>query len=263
MKKDRIGMLAGLILIAFLTACGKDGQEGQKQSSTIVESSQKESESEKQEETKEPQEAEMELPNWKGAYADGSARQKYKDCGIDFSIQYPSLIPTTRSDFAYQMDPSLVMVGHALNNEPVDSLEKAFEVYGDLAVSRMDDFRNSSYTDFVFATETSEETTIHAKGIDFAGMDLPAIKYTGKHTYKKDGEECSIPFVAYAADLTVAENCYIFWIVCDDSINNPSMEPLPEGTIDAYALKMGESIRIDGDSVKKYQRKREKAAQEQ
>ena len=253
MKINRIGMLVGLVLIASVTACGKAEKEGQAESGTTVESSQKESESEKQEETKEPQEAEMELPNWKGAYADDSARQKYMDCGIDFAIQYPSLIPTTRSDFAYQMDPSLVMVGHALNNEPVDALEKAFEAYGDLAVSRMDIFRNSSYTDFVFATETSEETTIHAKGIDFAGMDLPAIKYTGKHTYKKDGEECSIPFVAYAADLTVAENCYIFWVVCDDSINNPSMEPLPEGTIDAYALKMGESIQIDKSSIEFYE----------
>lgn len=253
MKKDRIGMLAGLILIAFLTACGKDGQEGQKQSSTIVESSQKESESEKQEETKEHQEAEMELPNWKGVYGDDSARQKYKDCKIDYLIQFPSLLPTTRSNFAYQMDPSLIMVGEALNNEPVDSLEKAFEAYDGLAVSRMEDYRDDSYTDFAFVTETSEETTIHAKGIDFAGIDLPAIKYTGKHTYKKDGVECSIPFVAYAADLTVAENCYIYWIVCDDSINNPTMEPLPEGTIDAYALKMGESIQIDKSSIEFYE----------
>ena len=246
-------MLVGLVLIASVTACGKAEKEGQAESGTTVESSREESKSEKQEETKESQEVEMELPNWKGVYENDSARQKYMDCGIDFAIQFPSLIPTTRSYFAYQMDPSLVMVGEALNNEPVDSLEKAFEAYGGLAVSRMDIFRNSSYTDFVFATETSEETTIHAKGIDFAGIDLPAIKYTGKHTYKKDGEECSIPFVAYAADLTVAENCYIFWIVCDDSINNPTMEPLPEGTIDAYALKMGESIRIDKSSIEFYE----------
>ena len=263
MKINRIGMLVGLVLIASVTACGKAEKEGQAESGTTVESSREESKSEKQEETKESQEVEMELPNWQGSYTEDSARQKYMDCGINFWIQFPSLIPTTRSYFAYQMDPSLAMVGDALNNEPVDSLEKAFDAYGDLAVRRMDLFRNSSYTDFAFVTETSEETTIHAKGIDFAGIDLPAIKYTGKHTYKKDGEECSIPFVAYAADLTVAENCYIFWVVCDDSINNPSMEPLPEGTIDAYALKMGESIRIDGDSVKKYQRKREKASQEQ
>ena len=255
-------MLVGLVLIASVTACGKAEKEGQAESGTTVESSREESESEKQEETKEPQEAEMELPNWKGAYADDSARQKYMDCGIDFAIQYPSLIPTTRSDFAYQMDPSLVMVGEALNNEPVDALEKAFEAYGDLAVSRMEDYRDDSYTDFAFVTETSEETTIHAKGIDFAGIDLPAIKYTGKHTYKKDGVECSIPFVAYAADLTVAENCYIYWIVCDDSINNPTMEPLPEGTIDAYALKMGESIRIDKSSVRFYNRLREREAAE-
>ena len=246
-------MLVGLVLIASLTACGKAGQEGQKESSTIVESSREESKSEKQEETKESQEVEMELPNWQGSYTEDSARQKYMDCGINFWIQFPSLIPTTRSYFAYQMDPSLAMVGDALNNEPVDSLEKAFDAYGDLAVRRMDLFRNSSYTDFAFVTETSEETTIHAKGIDFAGIDLPAIKYTGKHTYKKDGEECSIPFVAYAADLTVAENCYIFWVVCDDSINNPSMEPLPEGTIDAYALKMGESIQIDKSSIEFYE----------
>ena len=253
MKINRIGMLVGLVLIASVTACGKAEKEGQAESGTTVESSREESKSEKQEETKESQEVEMELPNWKGAYADDSARQKYMDCGIDFAIQYPSLIPTTRSDFAYQMDPSLVMVGEALNNEPVDALEKAFEAYGGLAVSRMEDYRDDSYTDFAFVTETSEETTIHAKGIDFAGMDLPAIKYTGKHTYKKDGEECSIPFVAYAADLTVAENCYIFWVVCDDSINNPSMEPLPEGTIDAYALKMGESIQIDKSSIEFYE----------
>ena len=246
-------MLVGLVLITSLTACGKAGQEGQKQSSTIVESSQKESESEKQEETKESQDVEMELPNWKGVYGDDSARQKYKDCKIDYLIQFPSLLPTTRSNFAYQMDPSLIMVGEALNNEPVDSLEKAFEAYGGLAVSRMEDYRDDSYTDFAFVTETSEETTIHAKGIEFAGMDLPAIKYTGKHTYKKDGVECSLPFVAYAADLTVAENCYIYWIVCDDSINNPTMEPLPEGTIDAYALKMGESIRIDKSSIEFYE----------
>ena len=253
MKKSEIGMLVGLVLIASMTACGKTGKEGQTESRTTVESSREESKSEKQEETKESQDVEMELPNWKGVYGDDSARQKYKDCKIDYLIQFPSLLPTTRSNFAYQMDPSLIMVGEALNNEPVDSLEKAFEAYGGLAVSRMEDYRDDSYTDFAFVTETSEETTIHAKGIDFAGIDLPAIKYTGKHTYKKDGEECSIPFVAYAADLTVAENCYIYWIVCDDSINNPTMEPLPEGTIDAYALKMGESIRIDKSSIEFYE----------
>ena len=246
-------MLVGLVLIASMTACGKTGKEGQTESRTTVESSREESKSEKQEETKESQDVEMELPNWKGVYGDDSARQKYKDCKIDYLIQFPSLLPTTRSNFAYQMDPSLIMVGEALNNEPVDSLEKAFEAYGGLAVSRMEDYRDDSYTDFAFVTETSEETTIHAKGIEFAGMDLPAIKYTGKHTYKKDGVECSIPFVAYAADLTVAENCYIYWIVCDDSINNPTMEPLSEGTIDAYALKMGESIQIDKSSIEFYE----------
>ena len=52
MKINRIGMLVGLVLITSLTACGKAEQEGQKQSSTIIESSQKESKSEKQEETK-------------------------------------------------------------------------------------------------------------------------------------------------------------------------------------------------------------------
>ena len=60
----------------------------------------------------------------------------------------------------------------------------------------------------------------------------------------------------------MAENCYIYWIVCDDSINNPTMEPLPEGTIDAYALKMGESIRIDKSSVRFYNRLREREAAE-
>ena len=253
MKINRIGMLVGLVLIASMTACGKTGKEGQTESRTTVESRREESKSEKQEETKESQDVEMELPNWKGVYGDDSARQKYKDCKIDYLIQFPSLLPTTRSNFAYQMDPSLIMVGEALNNEPVDSLEKAFEAYGGLAVSRMEDYRDDSYTDFAFVTETSEETTIHAKGIEFAGMDLPAIKYTGKHTYKKDGVECSLPFVAYAADLTVAENCYIYWIVCDDSINNPTMEPLSEGTIDAYALKMGESIQIDKSSIEFYE----------
>lgn len=263
MKKT--GLLLGLILITVsMTACGGESKEGQSESGTVVStvSLEKQEKIDSRESDEKVQNTELELPYWKGVYRNNSANQKYRDCTIDISIQFPSLVPVDLSDFAYQKDPSLVMVSSAINLEVADSLDQVFENYIFNSVERMEWYRNNSYTDFAFVAETSEETTIHAKGIDFAGIDLPAIKYTGKHTYKKDGVECSIPFVAYAADLTVAENCYIYWIVCDDSINNPTMEPLPEGTIDAYALKMGESIQIDKSSVRFYNRLREREAAE-
>ena len=263
MKKT--GLLLGLILITVsMTACGGETKEKQSESESVVSTVSLENQEkvDSRESDEKVQSTELELPFWKGVSQKGFAKQKFADCSIKFFVQFPSLVPVDLSDFAYQKDPSLVMVSSAINLEVADSLDQVFENYIFNSVERMEWYRNNSYSDFAFVAETSEETTIHAKGIDFAGIDLPAIKYTGKHTYKKDGEECSIPFVAYAADLTVAENCYIYWIVCDDSINNPTMEPLPEGTIDAYALKMGESIQIDKSSVRFYNRLREREAAE-
>lgn len=40
------------------------------------------------------------------------------------------------------------------------------------------------------------------------------------------------------------EEAYLTLIVTDGSLANPTKEPVPEGTIEAYARKMAESIRL-------------------
>lgn len=40
------------------------------------------------------------------------------------------------------------------------------------------------------------------------------------------------------------EEAYLTLIVTDGSLVNPTKEPVPEGTIEAYARKMAESIRL-------------------
>ena len=48
--------------------------------------------------------------------------------------------------------------------------------------------------------------------------------------------------MAYSVDTKQAEHSYITIIVIDDTLSNPGLDPLPEGTIEAYAKKMAESI---------------------
>ena len=116
----------------------------------------------------------------------------------------------------------------------VNSLEETFDATKNWTIMMLDSFRDYHYADFDFTIESQELVTIN---------ELDTCKYTGKHTYTLDGVAQEIPFVAYSFDTGVIENySYITVIVMDDSINNPSMEPLPEGTIEAYAKKMVESV---------------------
>ncbi len=56
----------------------------------------------------------------------------------------------------------------------------------------------------------------------------------------------TIPFVGYAADLQVGEGAYVMWMVCDNS-KFSKLASLEEGTIEKYALKMAESLKISED----------------
>lgn len=185
------------------------------------------------------------LANWRGIEDkfittiiedDGSVKD------VNIQIEYPSLVPASLG-FTYQMDPALVLVTTPgttkdLENIRVASLEDTFEVSKERIVKDIKKYRSYGYSDFDFIVESQEALTIN---------NLETYKYTGKHTYTLDGESQEIPFVAYSFDTKQVDNIYLTVIVMDDSINNPSMEPLPEGTIEAYALKMIESVVVIDD----------------
>lgn len=72
-------------------------------------------------------------------------------------------------------------------------------------------------------------------------------KFTGQHTYTWRDEPFSVPFVSYAVDINqVDEGYYIMVTVVDESANETryTEEPLAEGTLEAYARTMVESIEI-------------------
>jgi len=258
MKKRVITILLAAVMAVSMVSCGKseDTQADAGKGSTVEVSSQA-----GQEETKEKKEesSEEDLPNWKGVgnYYGYSVCTDDDTCIAEVSINicYPSLKPPS-GGWTYQKDPACVLVsGAGYNNEEshnnkVDRLEDTFEtakewLTQDYKVSEI----NNRYADADFIAETEELVTING---------FSCCKYTGKFTYtynplKLDGEpteERESDFVAYAVDtrqtLKEVEGIYpVLIVVLDDSQGNPSMEPLPKGTIEAYARKMVESIRID------------------
>lgn len=260
MKKRVITILLTAVMAVSMVSCGKseDTQADAGKGSTMEVSSQAE-----QEETKEKKEesGEEDLPNWKGVWKtwgygvyNFDEGTTLADVGID--ICYPSLKPPS-AGWAYQKDPACVLVAGAGykegNYNKVDMLEDTLETAKEWMI-RDDNVReiNNKYADADFIAETEELVTING---------FSCCKYTGKFTYtynplKLDGEpteERESDFVAYAVDtrqtLKEVEGIYpVLIIVLDDSQGNPSMEPLPEGTIEAYARKMVESIRT-GDNV--------------
>ena len=181
---------------------------------------------------------EKELPNWKGII-DHYGYTVVGEGSIAFDIKYPSLKPAS-GGCAYQMDPALVLlaipgIDNNFKEIKVDTLEDTFSLSRNTIIMYIEYYRNYQYKNFDFVIETQELMTIN---------DLDVCKYTGKHTYTLDGVAQEIPFVAYSVDTKQVENTYPTILVMDDSINNPSMDPLPEGTIEAYAQKMVESIVI-------------------
>lgn len=99
----------------------------------------------------------------------------------------------------------------------------------------MENDRSKQYSDFDFLIETAEPVEIN-------GFSM--YKYTGIHTYTYDGEQRECDFVAYSVDTGQIEYSYPTIIVINDTLSNPDMEPISKETIEAYARKMAESVKI-------------------
>jgi len=233
MKKKIIMLLLIAAITTCTVACNKDTEKDTNQENTTGENT----------ENKNEESSEMELPNWRGikayygvsGYIDGD---NYGRIGID--ISYPWLKPSSSGYWAYQWDPSLVLVtSPGLDKShtfiKVNNLKETFNTSKEEMIEKIEYYRDYHYSNFDFIINTSEPMTING---------LSTYKYTGKHTYTKDGTQQEIPFVAYSFDTKQIDNVYITVIVMDDSINNTSMKPLPKGTIEAYARKMVESIKV-------------------
>lgn len=245
--KKRIVVLLGVIIITVnLIACGQSSANvvGENNSDeSIVEVSDTMAEESKEKETEEDKEED--LPNWRGVQ-DYLGYSVYTEEGrqgkVRIDIEYPSLKPTSWG-WAYQMDPTYVLVTSAgVYDGPersldilVDTLENTFEVSKEYICKLLASDRDHHYDDFDFIVETQEPVTIN---------DLSMYKYMGTHTYTYDGEQRECDFVAYSVDTQQVEHAYITLIVMDDSLSHPSMDPVPEGTIEAYARKMAESISV-------------------
>ena len=187
---------------------------------------------------------EIELTGWKGLptyvkgmYADGTS------LGISYGVyvSYPNGAVKDAGKFASQWDPCLILVTEGEDEQrfslKIENIEDTFSISKDTIIRKMDDYRKASYSDFDFLVNSQEIMTIN---------ELPCCYYEGVHTYMKDDEHFEIPFVAYSFYTGQIENySYFTIVVVDDSINRSgSQEPLAEGTIEAYAKKMVESVEI-------------------
>ncbi len=238
MKKLMVTMLM-VMMVVGVSACGNNAEPAKESvsQSSMVQSSEEVS-SEVSVESKEEAKEADELPNWKGVLDHVGGIGDVGSYGI--KIAYPSLKPAS-SGWAYQKDPALVLVttpGYTEDNEDVviENVEDALVLSKRAIEISLKFFRGGRYGNYDFVIESQETMTIN---------EWPTCKYTGKHTYTYEGQTQEIPFVAYSFYTGQMEGySYFTVIVMDDSINNPTMEPLPEGTIDAYARKMVESARL-------------------
>ena len=239
-------MLAGVI--CGMTACGNKSEPATSSTANNVEMSTEKEEVEtsvKQEESKK----ETENPgNWQGV-TDSVFPSNSEDFHFKTLIQYPSL-KASGVNWAYQKDPSLVFVAYYNNvffDETVENLEDVFPTYLDFAIDELQDYRGWKFKDVDLKIVTEEATNV---------QDFPAFKYTGVNTYIHDEQSYELPFVAYCIDLGglgIGDNVYMYWIVIDDSVNyEDTMDPLPEGMIELYAQKMGETIKVDQDDIDWY-----------
>ena len=238
MTKRTVLLLGVMVFVMNLMACGQFSVNEEPESNTS--SSETEISQTKEEEIEEEkvEVSEEELPYWRGVW-DYFGYRVIGVGDISLDIAYPSLTPTSWG-WAYQMDPTYVFVTSAGYDEEgndimIDSLEETFEVSKTYICRQLDFDRSYHYDNFDFSIETQEPVTIN---------DLSMYKYTGIHTYTYDGEQRECDFVAYSVDPQQIEHQYITLIVMDDSLSHPSMDPVPEGTIEAYARKMAESISV-------------------
>ncbi|MCM1309363.1 MAG: hypothetical protein NC223_12250 [Butyrivibrio sp.] len=274
MKKKLVPVIASVMLAASLTACG--GKSTQTSSQSKPAQSEAE-ESKPQADSSAASDTADDLPNWRGvsdtAFVDigeYTVGDEVKGGEVRINIKYPSLKPSSYG-FAYQWDPAFVLVSgcgrvekeveaswtesgfatidrHAI----LEKLEDAFEVNKEELLRQIKSDRGSmAYDNFEFTVEKQELMTVNGYSV---------CKYSGTHTYTHEHTELNdnggldrifddreSVFVTYAVDVNQLDgNISPFMItIIDDSIENPSMEPLPEGIIDTYAIKMIESIEID------------------
>lgn len=243
MKRKIVYVLMAMMLM--MSACGKEDAavDESREENIVVEDKEQEDEADIKEEKAEEDKNKEELPNWKGVSQTFGTYIMSKDKNIGGEVLFPSMVPTTLGRWAYQIDPALVNITYTETDENMDpteveALEDTFDATKSRLISRMELFRDHRYQDFDFVVGTSELMVVN-------GFDT--CYYTGKHTYTCDGEAQEIPFVAYSFDTKQVEGCLYPYtiIVMDDSINNTTMEPLPEGTIEAYAKKMMESVTVE------------------
>lgn len=278
MKKNAAALLAAVLAASCLAACGKSGDtpKPSKPDASAPDPAGTDPAPDGANDTS-AQNAGDELPNWKGV-----AKNAYIDIGeytvgdekksgeIDISIQYPSMKPASYG-FAYQWDPSYVLVSGCGEVEKeieaswkggelvtmtfdatLEKLEDAFEVNRESLTSQIGYDRGSlAYDNFDFKVERQELMTVNGYAV---------CKYSGTHTYTHEHtepnerggldrifEDRASAFVTYAVDVDQLDGFispYMITII-DDSIENPSLDPLPEGTIDRYGIKMIESIKIN------------------
>ena len=238
MKKRILFLLCTVTITICLMACGQAAaNEG---TGSIVNSSEPETQQEIEEEAlQDTKEEKEELPHWNGVRDFFGYRVDFADGAIGMYIEYPSLKPTSYG-WAYQKDATYVAVlapgdDENRNDNQVDTLENTFAIAKESICEQLDYDRSHDYDNFDFVVETEEPVTIN---------DLSMYKYTGTHTYTYNEEQRECDFVAYSVDTGQIEHSYPIIIVIDDTLSNPSMDPVPEGTIEAYARKMAESITL-------------------
>lgn len=246
MRKKIITSILLLTLAVGLIACGsKENEDSSSQKESVDSTEEKDANTDVEDDADEvsqdqsEEKEEMDLPNWKGVYDYyGVSIMGHDGFGID--IAYPSSHPGTVGA-AIQIDPAIVLVtslgkDQDLNPFSVTQVEDAFETSMRRILRDMKDCIGSKAKEMEFIVDSQESLTIN---------DMPTCRTDGVCTYKVNGEDFTLPFVAYSFYTGQLEGySYFTVVVLDNSINCPSQDPLPEGTIEAYAKKMVESVKI-------------------
>lgn len=240
MKKRIFIILCSIVIMISLIACGQPAAgEGTGDNRN---SSDEETMQEKEEETPKPKEEEAkeeDLPYWIGVEDNFGYSVDFSENSVSIDLEYPSLKPTSYG-WAYQKDAAYIGVFSPGYDEDfidleVDTLENTFAIAKAYFCKQLENDRSKYYSDFDFQIETAEPVEIN-------GFSM--YKYTGIHTYTYDGEQRECDFVAYSIDTGQIEHSYPTIIVINDTLSNPGMDPISKETMEAYARKMAESVKI-------------------
>ena len=235
MKKGISIVMCLIAIMISLMACGQPtANEGTVDN---LNSSDEGTMQEKEEETSKPKEED--LPYWIGVEDHFGYYVDFSEDAVSIDLEYPSLKPTSYG-WAYQKDAAYIGVFSPGYDEDfidlkVDSLENTFAIAKAYFCKQLESDRSKQYSDFDFLIETAEPVEIN-------GFSM--YKYTGTHTYTYDGEQRECDFVAYSVDTGQIEYSYPTIIVINDTLSNPGMEPISKETMEAYARKMAESVKI-------------------